>query len=256
VSMEWWRCKHGAPFDPKWRVVASRAGSDVRPGDVWAVFTTLCDRASQASDRGSLEGLDLEDVAAGLGYDTEQVSRIVTALKAKSLIDDERIITWVKHQPKREDEGATERKREQRAREKEAQKSATNLPSHEMSRDVTQSHSREEKIRLDTEKKDSEAKASAVASAPASEPLVLKTNLQKRSFDLGDSLGIARPAVGSMAKKSGYDWTAVHDVLSRCKATSPADPTSWCMAEFQPKAQSPPPKKPGLAERLTAKIGA
>lgn len=101
MSMEWWRCKHGAPFDPKWRAVALRAQS--RAGDVWAVFTTLCDRASQASDRGSIEGVDLEDVAAGLGYELEEVQRIFTALKARGLVTDERVAKWEIHQPKRED---------------------------------------------------------------------------------------------------------------------------------------------------------
>lgn len=131
MSMEWWRCKHGAPFDPKWRAIALRA--QARPGDVWAVFTTLCDRASQAGDRGSLSGLDLEDVAAGLGYELDEVQRIVTALKDKGLVTDERVTTWEKHQPKRED-SSTERVRAHR---------------NAMKRDETQKPAREEKRRVD-----------------------------------------------------------------------------------------------------------
>lgn len=147
MSMEWWRCKHGAPFDPKWRAVAVRAQS--RPGDVWAVFTTLCDRASQAAERGSLVGLDIEDVAAGLGYELEEVERIITALKAKGLVTDERVATWEKHQPKRED-SSTERVRAHR---------------NAMKRDETQKPPREEKSRLDTdsEKKQEEERKSGRA---------------------------------------------------------------------------------------------
>ena len=37
TTMHWWRCKHGAPFDPKWGVVALTAKSE--PGKVWAVVT-------------------------------------------------------------------------------------------------------------------------------------------------------------------------------------------------------------------------
>lgn len=161
--MEWWRCKHGAPYDPKWRAVAARAGAGVRPGDVWAVFTALCDRASQADDRGSLDGFDAEDVAAGLGYELAQVEAITGALKARGLIDDERVTTWEKHQPKREDDGATQRKRDQRARERDHE------PSQPASHDVTPSHDREEKTRLDTdsEKKEPEVERSQARDAPS-----------------------------------------------------------------------------------------
>lgn len=151
MSMEWWRCKHGAPFDPKWRAIALRA--QARPGDVWAVFTTLCDRASQAGDRGSLSGLDLEDVAAGLGYELDEVQRIVTALKDKGLVTDERVTTWEKHQPKRED-SSTERVRAHR---------------NAMKRDETQKPAREEKRRVDTEKKE-EGRKSARASRSTPPP--------------------------------------------------------------------------------------
>lgn len=149
--MEWWRCKHGAPYDPKWRAVAVRAGANVRPGDVWAVFTALCDRASQAADRGSLDGLDAEDVAAGLGYELDQVNSIIAALKAKSLIDDERVTTWEKHQPKREDDGAAERKRRERDRAATIAAGVAALVTEPVSRTVTQCHDREEKTRLDTD---------------------------------------------------------------------------------------------------------
>ena len=190
--MEWWRCKHGAPYDPKWRAVAARAGTDVRPGDVWAVFTALCDRASQAADRGSLDGLDLEDVSAGLGYDIDQVSRIVTTLKAKSLIDDERVTTWTKHQPKKEDDGASERKRLQREREKKAQETGIKDDRSASSRDVTRSHAREEKIRVDTdtEKKEgkkgeerSQARAAPQIQPNPPEPVVLKPKPQRWPAD-------------------------------------------------------------------------
>jgi hypothetical protein len=190
VSMEWWRCKHGAPYDPKWRAVAARAGSGIRPGDVWAVFTALCDRASQAQDRGSLEGLDAEDIAAGFGYDLEQVKAILGALKAKGLIDDARVTTWEKHQPKREDDGATQRKREQRERERTERELSGNSVTNDVSRDVTQSHSREEKSRLDTdsEKKGEGEERSQARAAPAisphpPEPVVLKPRSQRWPAD-------------------------------------------------------------------------
>ena len=153
MAMEWWRCKHGAPFDPKWISIATRCNDDatqgnahfvagtIRPGDVWCVFTALCDRASKSDERGSLEGLDLEDIASGLGFGLEEVEVVFNALKAKGIICDNKITTWDRHQPKREDEGSTERSRKHREKKRDAmQRTATQG-------DARLDKTREEKIR-------------------------------------------------------------------------------------------------------------
>jgi hypothetical protein len=241
----WFRFYDGVLDDPKVQRLPDK------------LFRAWVNLMCLASRRGGRVEADYADLAFSLRISEGEARETLQALASAGLMDieDDTIEphNWTERQFKSDvtDPTAAERMRRKRATDKD--RNTVTAPLRSTS--VTVTATREEKIQ-NREDTDSEAKASAVASAPASEPLVFKTNLQKRSFDLGDSLGIARPAVGSMAKKSGYDWTAVHDVLSRCKATSPADPTSWCMAEFQPKAQSPPPKKPGLAERLTAKIGA
>lgn len=142
--MEWWRCKHGAPNDPKWRVIATEAQS--RPGDVWAVFTALCDRASQAEDRGSIEGYDPEEIAAGFGYDTDEVKRICNAMKRRGLFHETKLAGWERHQPQRERlDHSTDRVRAFRER----QKSAT--PADETPRNAVKRHEtpREEESRED-----------------------------------------------------------------------------------------------------------
>lgn len=55
---EWFRSWHGAPTDPKWLGIAKRSG--VAPGIAVAVAWALMDRASQAADRGSIDGYDAE----------------------------------------------------------------------------------------------------------------------------------------------------------------------------------------------------
>jgi len=97
--MDWFRLHHGMPQDPKWIVVARRAGVPV--GAVLAVWVSMLDAASRASVRGNLEGWDDEDVAAMLGYETEQVAAIYDAMQGKTL-DGDRIAAWDKRQPKRE----------------------------------------------------------------------------------------------------------------------------------------------------------
>lgn len=110
---DWLRLWHGAPTDPKWRTVARRSGS--RPGDVWAIVAVLMDRASQAPDRGSVEGYDCEIIADALGYDPDEVERVIAALIDKGVIVDGRLASWEKYQPKRED-GSAERAKAHRER--------------------------------------------------------------------------------------------------------------------------------------------
>ena len=126
AKMHWWRCVHGAPFDPKWRVVAQAAKTEA--GKVWAVVSALYDRASQSTDRGSVGATPLDEIAEGFGWPVDDVQRIYSALKAKSVIIDNRIASWEKHQPKRErakKDLSAERTRRYRERLKMASQTVT-----------------------------------------------------------------------------------------------------------------------------------
>lgn len=155
MSNDWFRSWHGAPTDPKWLLIAKRAS--VRPIHVIGTWWALLDYASQHPDRGSIVGFDIETFALFAGLDEEHVSRIVTTLRDKGMIEDDRIAQWLKRQPKREDEGAAERQRRHRANKP---KSGGNPPSggkpdtpdsttpdagHAMSRNVTPEEKREDK---------------------------------------------------------------------------------------------------------------
>lgn len=138
---EWFRTWHGAPSDPKWRLIAKRAA--VRAGDVWAVVSYLFDRASQAEDRGSIVGADPELIAEVFGYEAEDVSRIIAELEVKAVIVAGRLAAWDKYQPKREDNSA-ERTKQWRERNKPQ--------ANAQERDVTQRDAPEQS-RADTEQK-------------------------------------------------------------------------------------------------------
>lgn len=140
---DWFRAWHGAPTDPKWRTIARRANS--RPGDVFAVVSCLWDRASQAKDRGSVAGYDCEIIADGLGYEPEEVERIIAALIDKEVIVDGRIAAWEKYQPKREDNQSTDRSR----RFRDKQHSQTEMV--EAQRDETQCNASQRTETLDTD---------------------------------------------------------------------------------------------------------
>ena len=161
--MDWFRSHHGAPTDPKWLTIARRA--KVRPGDVASVVWALFDHASQNQDRGSISGFDPEPLADFYGYEVAEVEAIVSALRDKGVIINDRFAAWDRRQPKREDETAAERKRAQRERDK----AKMNPPcdddtgGHDASRDVTL-----DKRRLEGEDKSSQRRTSAGTSESTS----------------------------------------------------------------------------------------
>lgn len=108
--MDWFRSYHGAPTDPKWRVIAARvtqcnaAAVTVTPGCVTAVFWALLDHASQASERGSVAGIDTETLASAFDWPEAKILAIIAAFKEKNIISNNRLSAWDKRQPKREDD--------------------------------------------------------------------------------------------------------------------------------------------------------
>lgn len=112
--MDWFRSHHGAPTDPKWLVIGRRA--NVPPGIVAAIAWALMDYASQNADRGSVAGFDVETTATFFGWSEEQVKSVLDAMLDKKIIVDERLASWDKRQPKRED-SSTERVRRHRERD-------------------------------------------------------------------------------------------------------------------------------------------
>jgi hypothetical protein len=80
---------------------------------VWA----LLDRASQASERGSIAGYDADGLACFMGCEAEQVEHVVALMHEKDILKDNAFTGWEKHQPKRED-GSAERAKEWRERKR------------------------------------------------------------------------------------------------------------------------------------------
>ncbi|WP_311044358.1 hypothetical protein [Rhizobium bangladeshense] len=101
-----------------------------------AVAWALMDRASQASDRGSINGYDAEGLAYFYGCEPEQVEAIVAAMADKGMVTDGRFSSWEKRQPKRED-GAAERAKQWRER-KRTQANAQERPDTETDTDPSE----------------------------------------------------------------------------------------------------------------------
>ncbi|MBQ1761930.1 MAG: hypothetical protein IIZ92_03400 [Aquincola sp.] len=161
-GIDWFRWHHGTVNDQKFPLVARKSGASV--AEVIAVWACLLERASCADVRGTLGEPDFEAMDCALGMADGKSAAIYEALQARALIDsDARVTAWSKRQPKRENDGAAERKRAQREREAAERDAAEREQSlcdaaekqgqegdkggcHAMSRDVTTEKSREEEI--------------------------------------------------------------------------------------------------------------
>lgn len=106
--MEWFRWYHGTVADPKFTVIAKRAKQPRHV--VIACWTAILEHASTRSDRGCLEEIDHEEIAASLDLETEQIEAVYQAMVDKGMIVDGRLKSWEKRQPKREDSTGAERK--------------------------------------------------------------------------------------------------------------------------------------------------
>lgn len=119
AGMDWFRWHHGSVTDPKFQLIARKSGASLP--DVLAVWAYVLETASQAEERGAFGEIDAEALDCLFNFpNTEtRTADILKAMKDRGLIDDFHIVSWHKRQPKREreDDGAAERKRKQRAAE-------------------------------------------------------------------------------------------------------------------------------------------
>jgi len=99
-GIDWFRWHHGSVTDPKFQLVAKKAGA--RLGDVVAVWAYALEAASASDERGKIGDIDAEAVDCMLGAEDGTTARILSAMQARGLIEDNAIAAWDKRQPKRE----------------------------------------------------------------------------------------------------------------------------------------------------------
>lgn len=137
-GIDWFRWHHGSVTDPKFQLVARKAGA--RLGDVVTLWAFMLEKASAEVERGTIGQLDLETIDFLLGAEEGTAARILDAMTGRGLIVAGRITKWEERQPKREREGddtAAERKRRQREIEAAVRQAP---PSAATDGDVTPSH--------------------------------------------------------------------------------------------------------------------
>lgn len=112
---DWFRSWHGAPMDPKWLTIAHKAS--VSPALVATIAWALFDTASQAEDRGSVVGFDVDTFCIFFQVEERDVLSALRVMEARKFIVGGRLANWEKRQPVRED-NSTDRVRSFRERER------------------------------------------------------------------------------------------------------------------------------------------
>lgn len=136
-GIDWFRWHHGSVTDPKFQLVARKAGATLP--DVLAVWAYVLEGASANSDRGSIGEVDAEALDCLFAFpDTEtRTANILVEMGVRGLIVDGRIAAWDKRQPKREREDDTAAERKRRQRERDAEADTHGQPDEDMSHHVT-----------------------------------------------------------------------------------------------------------------------
>jgi hypothetical protein len=112
--MKWLRLHHDTPNDPKWRLVAN--DSRQTEANVLAVWVHMMVNASEAGERGTLEGWSDRIVAASLGIPAEAVAAIRGAMQGV-VLDGDHLTGWEKRQ--RASDNVAERVKKHRAKQPE-----------------------------------------------------------------------------------------------------------------------------------------
>ena len=175
--MDWFRWFTGTLSDPKFQWISVKSGHSTAV--VLAVWVAVLERANGHEVRGCCDGMDFEALDVVLGLDDGVTEEIYGMMERRHLITDGMVTAWAKRQPKREDDGATERQRDKRERDrlrKENEELRACLSQqqdvtlrdvthcHAMSRNVTTEERREEEKREEIKPKTSTAAASSQAS--------------------------------------------------------------------------------------------
>ncbi len=110
--MKWFRWYHDESLQPWLAVVAKRTKQPkMAVLSVWVVVHEYASKASErGQERGTLKGIDSEEVAMALDMDPEAVETIMAALAVKGKISDSYITDWEDRQPSSDDVAARVKK--------------------------------------------------------------------------------------------------------------------------------------------------
>jgi hypothetical protein len=244
MANQWLRLWHDMPNDPKWRTVARVSGESIAL--VISVFVHLMVDASRNVTRGHA-CVTTEDLASALDVTDAQIEAVLSAMQGR-VLDGMHLLGWDGRQPKREDEGdpgsgaksAAERKREQRARERQSKQGAESggvTESHEASREVTLDTDKDKEVNhpsLRSGADDSAGQGDAPSDREDPDKAI-HALVWEQGLPLLTSKGVsdrsARSLLGKLCKAAG-DLEALA-VVEAMREANPGEPASWLSAAIK-----------------------
>ena len=95
--MSGYRINHGLPLDPRLSIIAKKA--NINKAEALAIWISLLDYASQAETRGSISGIDIDEIAINFNIPAEQAERALGAFRNKKMINAKgTLLDWDKMQ--------------------------------------------------------------------------------------------------------------------------------------------------------------
>jgi hypothetical protein len=216
-GIDWFRWHHGAVTDPKFQLVARKAGASLP--DVLAVWAFVLERASSATERGCFGAIDAEALDCLFGFPSTETrtADILRVFAERGLTTDGRISRWEERQPKREreDDKSTGRVQAHRDRKRQETPGNANPP-----QETPRGEERRE------EKKDS------VPKGTGGEPPSDRETVFAEGVPLLTAAGVseknARSMLAGLCKKHGE--FAVVEAIAATAHAHPGEPVSWLQA--------------------------
>jgi hypothetical protein len=226
AGMDWFRWHHGSVTDPKFQLVAKKAGAST--AEVLAVWACLLEEASQADERGNPGTIDFEALDCLLGLDDGKALTIYKRMSDRDLFaEDGTVAAWERRQPKREreDNTSTDRSRAFRAKQRQA------TPSNAKGNPETPrgEESREE---YSVPKGTGDAGQAPPAQKPAPETDAIFGDGLSYLMKTGVPEKGARSFLGKMRKSISDDLVCV-ELLVKAQQLEVSDPVPWLRAAAQ-----------------------
>lgn len=232
-GIDWFRWHHGSVTDPKFGLIAKKAGA--RLGDVLAVWAWVLESASANVQRGVIGAVDSEALEYLLGLDQGQAYRILDAMTQRGLLGAGGVVVaWEKRQPRRErdDDMSTERVRAFR------QKQRQETPGNATERQETP---RGEESREEKKEEIARKRAAPVARPPDVGEQVWADWLQLRKAKRAPVTATTLEGARREAERAGMTLEAFLRVW--CRRGSQGLEADW----LKP-AERPPPERKGAEE--------
>ncbi len=248
AGMDWFRWHHGSVNDPKFQLVARKAGASV--AEVLAVWACLLEAASQSEERGNVGSVDFEAMDCALGLDEGRSQAIYERMTERDLVTSGGVVaSWEKRQPKREREDEKSTERVKAFRERQRQEAPGNASETPCNATETPETPREEKSREEkTVANATEGEPRKRATAPEGVPAELWADYLevRKAKRAGPITGTVLTGLRREAGKAGVDLAEA--VKACCEYGWQGFSAQW-FAERQAKAASGRARGESFAEQ-------